>query len=174
MGQQPNIELDYNDAPRRGLGPGPARPWRPRRPADIQSPGEMPIGGAFGVIGPDAGYALKLASSQELKLLPGEHRHDAEVAVAAVASARAGLDGRAPVADDVAVGMIVLGLDGAAHVDSSILAGRPSWIANVGHDAAKLRSLVADVPGDVLTMNPDELREHIAEGWIYRESRADS
>ena len=128
----------------------------------------MPVGGPFGTVGPDSGYALKLVAEHELSLLPGEHHHDVATAVAAIASARAARVGRAPIADDVAVGMIVLGLDAAAAGDAGVLSNRPSWVANVGHDAAKLRQLVADVPPELVGGTPEALRTAVAEGWVYR------
>jgi len=168
MGQQPNIELGITDAPRTKPGPAPARRWRPARPGELSGPAEVRRGGAFGLAGPDSGYALKLVREREFNLLPGEHRHDAATAVAAIASARAAKVGRAPIADDVAVGMIVLGLDGETPVDAELLAARPGWIANVGHNASKLRSIVADIPEDLLRMTPAELSSRAANGWVFR------
>ena len=168
MGQQPNIELGITDAPRRKPGPAPARRWRPARPAELHAPEAVPSGGAFGLIGPDSGYALRLVGEREFKLLPGEHHHDAATAVAAIASARAAKLGRAPIADDVTVGLIVLGLDSEAPVDAEILAERPGWIANVGHSASKLRGIVADVPEDLLMLPPAELRAKVVGGWVFR------
>jgi len=169
MGQQPNIELALSDLPRTKPGPAPARRWRPQRPADLHTPGQVPSGGAFGTIGPDSGYALKLVGEQEFELLPGEHHHDAAAAVAAIATARAAREGRAPIADDVTVGLIVLGFDsnGAGGVPKP--STRPGWIANVGHDAAKLRQIVADVPAAILELKPEELRQKVADGWTYRD-----
>lgn len=168
MGQQPNIELGITDAPRRKPEPAPARRWRPARPAELTVPAAVPRGGAFGLAGPDSGYALKLVGERSLNLLPGEHHHDAAAAVAAIASARAAKVGRAPVKDDVTVGMVVLGLDGEAPVDADLLAGRPGWIANVGHNASKLRAIVADVPEDILAVTPAEVRSRVAGGWVFR------
>lgn len=168
MGQQPNIEIDHRDLPRRPPAPGVARPWRPDRPAELESP-RIPSGGAFGIIRPDSGYALKLVGERDLELQPGEHRHDLEVAIAAIASARAATLGRAPIADDVTVGMIVLGLDAETEVEPSILAERPQWIANVGHDSGKLRRIVADVPIGALRRSPAALRQYVATGWVYRQ-----
>lgn len=168
MGQQPNIELEHTDLPRQRLAPGPARSWKPDRPADLNAPGSIPVGGPFGVIGPDAGYALKLAAELDLNLLPGEHHHDAVAGVAAIASARAAAFGRAPIADDVVVGAIVLGF-GSEEPTQAALEKRPSWLANLGHDAAKLRAIVTDVPRDVLMATPDEVAARVSSGWVYRD-----
>jgi len=168
MGQQPNIELNLTDAPRSKLGPGVARRWKPRRPAELRGPAEVPNGAQFGTIGPDAGYALKLVAEHDLDLLPGEHHHDVAAALAAIATSRAAKAGRAPVADDVTVAMIILGLDTTAPVDAGLLAARPGWIANVGHNDAKLRRIVADVPIDVLALTPVEVAAKVGSGWAFR------
>lgn len=168
MGQQPNIELGITDAPRRKPEPAPARRWRPARPAELTVPAAVPRGGAFGLAGPDSGYALKLVGERQFDLQPGEHHHDAAAAVAAIASARASRAGRAPVRDDVTVGLVILGFDSDAPVDAGLLAGRPGWIANVGHSAAKLRGIVADVPDDILMLTPAGVRSRVAGGWIFR------
>ena len=168
MGQQPNIELGITDAPRSKPEPAPARRWRPARPAELTAPSAVPRGGAFGLAGPDAGYALKLVAEREFNLLPGEHHHDATAAVAAIAAARAAKVGRGPVRVDVTVGLIVLGLDGDAPVDADLLAARPGWIANVGHNGSKLRSIVADVAEDILLLTPEALRSQVGGGWVFR------
>lgn len=173
MGQQPNIQIEYDELPRRRPAPGVARPWRPDRPAELDSP-RIPTGGLFGTIGPDSGYALRLVAERDLQTLPGEHHHDLEVAVAAIASARAATLGRAPIADDVTVGMIVLGLDPDTPVEPSILGNRPQWVANVGHDAGKLRGIVADIPIGALRRSPAALRQYVATGWVYRQGSAKS
>lgn len=168
MGQQPNIEPGLAAAPRTQLGPGAARSWRPSRPGELMTPVNAPNGGLFGVTGPDAGYALKLVNERSLDLRPGEHHHDAAAAVAAIASARAARVGRAPTADDVSIGMTILGLNEEVPVDEGLLENRPGWIANVGHNAAKLASIVADVPEEILAMEPAAVVEKIKSGWVFR------
>lgn len=168
MGQQPNLELGPDDSPRTKGVPGAARRWRPSRPGEIRKPADLPSGGSFGVAGPDAGYALTLVAQRQLKLMPGEHHHDVAAALAAIATARAGAVGRGPIADDVTVAMIVLGLDSNETPDI-VKERRPGWVANAGHDATKVRALVADVPAELLALAPAELRERVAAGWVYRD-----
>ena len=168
MGQQPNIEPGSSAAPRTTLGPGVARSWRPSRPAELIAPVDVPSGGLFGVAGPDAGYALKLAAERTLKLEPGEHHHDVAAALAAIACARAGAIGRGPTGEDVSVAMAILGLDPAVQVSDGLVEKRAGWVANVGHDAAKLGGLVADVPADILAMAPAAVAEKISSGWVFR------
>jgi hypothetical protein len=122
----------------------------------------------FGVAGPDAGYALKLAAERDVALQPGEHHHDIAAAVAAIACARAANVGRGPTADDVTIAMAILGLDPTVPVDAGLLERRAGWVANVGHDAAKLASIVADVPADMLEMTPAAVAEKIVSGWVFR------
>ena len=85
MGQQPNIELEIADLPRPTARPAPARRWSPSRPGEMNTPEDVPWGGAFGTTGPDTGYALSLVGQRDLVLAHGEHRANAEAAIAAVA-----------------------------------------------------------------------------------------
>jgi len=168
MGQQPNIEPRPSAAPRTKLGPAAARSWRPGRPGELNAPVNVPSGGLFGVAGPDAGYALKLAGERSFALQPGEHHHDVVAAIAAIACARAAKVGRAPTADDVSIAMTILGLDPAVPAGAGLLENRPAWIANVGHDSAKLGGIVADIPEDILAMEPGRVAEKMASGWEFR------
>jgi len=168
MGQQPNLEPGFSAAPRTKLGPGVARSWRPGRPGELNTPVDVPSGGLFGVAGPDAGYALKLAGERSFALQPGEHHHDVAAAVAAIACARAADVGRAPTADDVSIAMAILGLDPAIPAGAGLLKKRAGWVAGVGHDAAKLGSIVADIPEDILAMEPVDVAKKITSGWIFR------
>lgn len=167
MGQQPNIELDISDLPRPQPHPAPARRWRPGRPGDLTSPDDMPWGGAFGTIGPDAGYALNLVRSRRIPLAPGEHRHNAEAAVTAVAIARASRFGRAPTNEDVDVALLLFGYDDRdlpPAMVASLAEDRVRWFANIGHDAAARRELVASVPLSVLDSKPGAIRTQMATG----------
>lgn len=167
MGQQPNIELEHSDLPRPTAHPAPARRWTPGRPGEVTSPDEMPWGGGFGTIGPDAGYVLRLIRSRELDIAQGEHRHNAEAALAAVATARASRFGRAPITEDVDLAAVLFAYD-TDDLPGELVAGlqrdRLEWFANLGHDAAQRREIVADVPLAVLESKPAAVRAQMATG----------
>ena len=167
MGQQPNIELEISDLPRPTSHPGAPRRWRPERPGELGSPEVVPWGGAYGTTGPDTGYVLRLIADRHLPTVPGESHHNAEAAVAAVAAARASHFGRAPIGQDIDAAALLLGYDRDGVSDEladEIEAARPGWVANLGHDAAKARALVASVPLDVLVLHPDDIRTRLAAG----------
>ena len=141
MGQQPNIEPGLSAAPRTKLGPAAARSWRPGRPGELDAPVNAPSGGLFGVAGPDAGYALKLAGERSFALHPGEHHHDVVAAGAAIACARAAKVGRAPTADDVSIAMTILGLD-------------PAVPASAGSSTASTKRGASTTPSNTRSANP--------------------
>ena len=167
MGQQPNIELEISDLPRPTARPAPARRWSPSRPGEMTSPQEVPWGGAFGTTGPDTGYALKLIGQRDVVLAHGEHRANAEAAIAAVAGARASHFGRAPTAEDIDVALILFGYDDRelpADLVASLANDRVEWFANVGQNTAKLRGVVAAIPLTVLASKPGAVRAQMATG----------
>lgn len=158
MGQQPNMPLGFEDLPRPIPKTDPPRRWSPTRPGELSAPDQVPWGGAFGTPGPDAGYALKLLASRDLDLLEGESRHDAELAVAAVAAARASHFGRAPVAPDLEIAEAILGFG------SDDPQWRRRWTSGLGHDRSALRSLVAAVDSSALFSTLDEVRARAEAG----------
>ena len=167
MGQEPNIQLGIEDLPRPTHHPDPPRRWTPSRPGELSGPDDVPWGGAFGTPGPDTGYVLAMISRTDLPLGEDEDRHDAEVALGAIAAARASHYGRAPTTGDLEVAQLLLGLshDGLPEqVVAELAAHRGSWWTGIGHDAARARELVAAIPLDALTADPGELRARIAAG----------
>ncbi|MBI5157788.1 MAG: hypothetical protein HZA58_07225 [Acidimicrobiia bacterium] len=146
MGQQPNIPLGIEDLPRHTPHPPAPGRWRPDRPGDLRTPGEVPYGVGFGTPGPDTGYALRLLRDRDL---PGgtERRADVTAAVAAVMGARAAALGRAPVPADVDAAITLLALDDAA----------ASRLAGVAHDHARLRALVEAIPAHRLVLPASRL-----------------
>ncbi|MFQ5554829.1 MAG: hypothetical protein ACE5GC_05595 [Acidimicrobiia bacterium] len=169
MGQQPNIELEMSDLPRPTATVPAARRWQPDRPGDLNDPAEVPWGGRFGTTGPDAGYALALLAGRNLTLAPGEQLHNVEAGVAAIAAARASNFGRAPTPQDVDVALLLFGLDPNGLPDavaSDLQAERLRSFANLGHDAARRRTLVTRIPNDVLASAPDAIRTRLAAGEV--------
>ncbi|MDX1690484.1 MAG: hypothetical protein R3290_05630 [Acidimicrobiia bacterium] len=167
MGQQPNIELGLADLPRPTPHPGAPRRWKPKRPGELGGPDEVPWGGAFGTIGPDTGYALKLLAQRDIPVGPDENHHNVEVALATLMGARASHYGRAPVIEDAEVAEVLLGLGrGDAATDER----RRTMTANIGHDRAKRRALVAAVDRDDLAADPADLRRRAEAGERFIDS----
>jgi hypothetical protein len=167
MGQQPNIELEISDLPRPRPAPDPARRWKPQRPGEMLSPAEVPWGGAFGTTGPDTGFVYRLIKERDFELADGEDHHNAEAGVAALAAARASHFGRAPTGRDVGVAMTILGYVSTGVPDSLVAglrADRQEWIANLSHDPARARALVAAVPIENLAAPIEDLRARMAAG----------
>ena len=88
---------------------------RPKKPGLLGAPHSV-SGSGHGTPGPDAGYALTLAHSivHDLTLAPNESAHDVEVAMALLASKRAGLVGRGPTKTDVKVALDLFRFRGRA------------------------------------------------------------
>ncbi|MDH3731602.1 MAG: hypothetical protein OES13_10865 [Acidimicrobiia bacterium] len=169
MGQQPNIEITLGDLPIAKAQPEAARRWSPTRPGELSEPDAVPWGGAFGTPGPDAGYARTLASKMELPLVAGERQADAEVAIAALASARASHFGRAPVGVDVAIAAIILCYDRSgipAAVADRIAQERGAWVGDMARQPHNASKLVAAVPLEVLVSTVDEVRAAVADGAV--------
>jgi hypothetical protein len=135
-------------------------------------PGELrhgqPDGDRLGTPGPDQGYALKLARelSDKVHLRDGEHRADALAGAAAIGMKRAGLHGRAPMLEDVEIGLVVWGfLD--RDPDPELVAIRREWLAEIhsAHQYEQRRRVVDAVPAEVLQQSFDDVGVAHAESW---------
>lgn len=158
MAQQPNIELDPSDLPRKGLDTSPARGWSAGdRPGVITAPGQVPAGGTFGTPGPDTGWALKI-----IRHVGGDIDANLESVLAALMSARAASFGRAPIPEDLAVAKLLCGMGEGLPLELS--ARRRRWTTAVPHERSKGRSAVAEVGTEQLRMKPDELRKTLTVG----------
>ena len=167
VGQQPNIELEISDLPRPRRKPDPARSWVPGRPGELNGPEDMHWGAGFGTTGPDAGYALSLVAGREVNLAEGEHRANVDVAVAAVASARSSLFGRAPTGHDINLALVLLGYDSAGvpdEVAASLATRRVGWFAAAAHHHANLHTFIGSLDAAVLRLTADEARGQMAQG----------
>ncbi len=167
VGQQPNIELEISDLPRPRKKPDPARSWVPGRPGELGGPEDMRWGEGFGTTGPDAGYALSLVAARDLELVDGEHRSNVDVALAAIASARSSLFGRAPTGKDIDLVLVLLGYDHAGVPDAmttNLADKRVEWFAAAGHHPANLHDFVASLSADTLRLTANEARTQMAQG----------
>jgi hypothetical protein len=152
MAQQPNVELTESDLPRQPLEPGPARRWRADKPGIPKTPGDVPRGGAFGMIGPDPGWAVKLVRRTQLP----EDDPDLESVVIALVQARAATLGRAAVPEDIEAALEMCGYFDEAPPE--LIARRQRWLAAVPHESRPGATAVADVERLLLVDKPERIR----------------
>jgi hypothetical protein len=138
--------------------------WRAGRVADLRGPEQL-RGPELGVPGPDQGYALLLAHTvfeDRLELTAGITAEDALVGCAAVASRRAALFGRAPVAKDIELALVVFGFLGDAPED--LVAWRAPLFQAAAHHYQQQRAIAGAVYEDTLRLNPTDGRARLS-GW---------
>jgi hypothetical protein len=143
----------------------PPPPWVADRPAEVKPTGVQPTGPMFGSIGPDQGYALRLAQgmADRLRLAPREDPEDVIAGCVAVATKRAALLGRAPVLADLEVAFGVWGyLD---HAPDELVAWRRPMFAQVRHHYRERRAIADHVPSSTLGLTPAEVRARVASDW---------
>ncbi len=136
--------------------------WRAGRVADLRGP-ESTRGRELGTPGPDQGYALLLAHSQfedKLELTAGITAEDALVAGAAVANRRAALFGRAPVAKDIELALVLFGFLGGAPDD--LVAWRAPLFQAAAHHYQQQRSIAGAVVEEALRLTPAEARGRLS------------
>jgi hypothetical protein len=95
-----------------------------------------------------------------LILAKNEHRADANLAVAAVAAARASLASRGPTKIDIDAAIVILGYD----TESDFGAIRAAAIAGAAHHPQRIRRLVAGIPMDVVEDTAADLRRRVNNG----------
>jgi len=168
MGQEPRIEIPLGDRPRATPGPAAARRWRASRPGDLHAPTDVPWGGAFGTPGPDAGYALKLAAEASYELEAGESRDNVQSVLLLIMGARASWFGKAPSSEDLAWGLLVLGLDQREEIPQAARArlaeSRRYWAPRVANSNAAARRLSARFTPELFSWSLADLRHHLALG----------
>jgi len=138
-------------------------PWRADRVADLRTLGQ-PRGRELGVPGPDQGYALLLAQrlfEERLRLAPGITAEDALIGASAVASARAALFGRAPVARDVEMALMLYGFLGDA--PDELVTWRTPMFQAVVHHYERQRQIVDAIPETTLRMTPEQVHARLAQ-----------
>ena len=89
------------------------------------------------------------------------------MAIAAVASARSSLFGRAPTKKDVDLALVLLGYD-AAGIDNAaaeaLAEQRVRWFAAASHHPAKVNEFVAGLDRAVLELTAEQARARMARG----------
>lgn len=118
-------------------------------------------------MGPDSGYAFRLVSVVEDKLLlGGVQRDDAVAGCVALAMKRAALFGRAPVIHDLTAAFTIYGfLDQAPPAE--LVALREGLFAEVhsSHHYTERRKLVDIVPDEVLARPHQAVIDDYGSGW---------
>lgn len=145
----------------------PRRPdsWRADRPGDLR--GGQPRGDQLGSIGPDQGYAYRLARQFADRLhLGGTHREDAIAGCVAVATKRASLLRRAPVVHDLTAAFTVFGfLDADAPAELVELREHLFVGVHDPHHYVQLRRLVDLVPAEVLRHPHTAIAKQYEAAW---------
>lgn len=152
MAQQPNIEIDRSRAPLPELQPGPARRGE-ERPGEIANPDDAAWGGSYGTPGPDTGWALRLIRRAEFDR--SRRGGEIEVLLTALAAARASRAGRAPIPQDVEVGLIMLGLREGLPTDLS--ERRERWLDAATHERPRGATALREIEPSLLDLKPDQL-----------------
>lgn len=168
MGQEPNIEIPFEDLPRATAGPAPARRWKAARPGDLHAPDDVPWGGGFGTPGPDTGYALKLAAGASYQLEADESRANVQSVLLLIMGARASRFGKAPSRDDLAWSLMLLGLDQQEEIPQAtmtrLVESRKHWAPRVANSHAAARRLSALLTPELFALSLDDLRHQLALG----------
>jgi len=145
-----------------GVAPPPGARWRAERPGDLRGPlGESgPLGGTPG---PSVGYAYALAERARDRFSLGPHEHDADAVavVAEIAAKRAAAFGRAPVMPDVELAAALLGYDGSAL--PAFTDARSRLVSDAAHSYRRRRSLVDEVPAELLHLPAADVRARAAQ-----------
>ncbi len=152
MAQQPNIEVDRARAPLPTLEPGPAR-RSGGRPGEITDPDDVAWGGSFGTPGPDTGWALRLIRRADYDR---SHRaRETETLLAALVAARASRHGRAPVPEDIEIGLILLGL--REGLPASLTERRERWLDAATHERPRGATALREIDHGQLDLKPEQL-----------------
>lgn len=131
--------------------------WMADRPAEIV--GGQPTGPRLGDVGPDQGYALKLAATLRgrLVLTASESEDDAIAGCTALAMRRAASFGRGPTMHDLTVAFTLWGY--LAEAPQDLVALRSKVFASVAmfQHYMERRALVDSVPDELLRLSPADM-----------------
>ena len=118
----------------------------------------------MGTPGPDAGYAMLLAHelfAERVETTDGVTVEDALAGAAVVASVRAALFGRAPVAKDVELALTLFGFLGGAPAD--LVAWRTPRFQAVAHHYHEQRQIAGAVPESTLRLDAGAVRAKLGD-----------
>src|SRR5437867_879412 len=134
--------------------------WLADRPAETAR-AFLPTGPRLGTVGPDQGFALKLARRfvDRIELRPEEHTADAVAGGVPAAMKRAAVSGRAPVIYDVELAFTLWGFLGGAPPELIDL--RAAAFQGAAHDYWIQRAIVDQVPDATLALTPATVRESL-------------
>jgi hypothetical protein len=152
MGQQPNIELADAEKPRWVLDTAPSTGWRADKPGIPQGPGDVARGGAFGLIGPDPGWAWKVVDGHTL---PDDDPRLRPLVVGLV-MARAAAFGRAAVPEDVEAALAICGYGEDAR--PGLEEQRERWLDATSHDSRPGATALSEVDLKLLMDKPERIR----------------
>ena len=164
MAQPDYVPLSSADRVRPSERLPPPRRWFQDRPAEVGKP-DQPMGGRFGVPGPDQGYGMLLAQQFEerLELAEGERAEDAIPGCLGVALRRAALYGRAPVKADLELAFTLWGLLGDA--PEELVEMRKPLFQGTAKAYLDQRAIVARLKEAALRRTPAEVRERLRSDW---------
>ncbi len=152
MGQQPNVDIAAEDRPRVVLETAPATGWRSDKPGIPKGPRDVDRGGAFGLIGPDPGWAWKVVDAYQLP--DGDPRLRA--VVGGLVMARAAAFGRGAIPEDVEAALALCGYDG--EVRPELVKRRERWLEAAAHDMRPGATAVSEADLRLLIDKPERIR----------------
>jgi len=139
--------------------------WQADRPGEII--GNQPKGNKLGASGPDQGYAYKLVSLFEDRLITGKvDQEDAIAGCLALAMKRSALFGRAPVVHDLTAAFTIYGfINSDANPD--LVNKREKLFPQVRshHHYSERRHLVDIVDEAFLKKSHDEIKQRCTQDW---------
>ena len=164
MAQPDYVPLSSADRVRPSERLPPPRRWFQDRPAEVGKP-DQPMGGRFGVPGPDQGYGMLLAQQFEerLELTEGERVEDVIPGCLGVALRRAALFGRAPVKTDLELAFTLWGFLGDA--PDGLVEMRKPLFQGTAKAYLDQRAIVDRVAESTLRCTPAQARELLQSDW---------
>jgi hypothetical protein len=154
---------------------GAPAPWTTHRPGESRPAPQLLRRAGLGIPGPDQGYALALATRFEDRLMlePGERAEDVLAGAVAIALRRAAIFGRAPVATDIELALVLFKYlvgDEGTWPSSDLAALRRERFTAAAHDYWRRRSLADSVPEATFRLSPQRLAKRLeGEPGCWRE-----